>query len=80
MPDPAGRPFIHDDKETFAAALVLAEARLKNVARALIEKDYWVAHTLDALKRAGFVVHALSPSRGRGGLDRERRSRRSRPR
>ena len=37
MPDPAGRPFIHDDKETFAAARVLAEARLGNVARALIE-------------------------------------------
>lgn len=29
----------------------------RTFARALIEKDYWVTHTLDALKRAGFVVH-----------------------
>lgn len=47
---------IHDRPELLAELVTRVEARLDREA-CLVEKDYWVTHTLDALQRAGLDVH-----------------------
>lgn len=46
--------FIHDDPEF--ATLVRLVARERGMAAALVEKDYWVTHTLWSLQQAGLDV------------------------
>jgi hypothetical protein len=49
-----GVTFIHDDEEF--KALVLAVATDSGILPALVEKDYWVTHTLWALHRTGLDI------------------------
>ncbi|MFY2560663.1 nucleotidyl transferase AbiEii/AbiGii toxin family protein [Corallococcus terminator] len=46
--------FIHEDEEFDALLRIVAEKR--RLSLALVEKDYWVTHTLWALHKAGFEV------------------------
>lgn len=46
--------FVHEDEEFDALLRIVAEKR--RFALALVEKDYWVTHTLWALHNAGFEV------------------------
>jgi predicted nucleotidyltransferase component of viral defense system len=46
--------FVHDDREFDDLVQIVAGER--RLARGLVEKDYWVTHTLWALHAAGFEV------------------------
>lgn len=46
--------FIHDDPDFEALLQIVANDRRLNIA--LVEKDYWVTHTLWALHAQGFEV------------------------
>lgn len=59
--------FVHDDTDFDALLQIVAEKRGLGVA--LVEKDYWVTHTLWALHAQGFDVWfkgATSLSKGFG--------------
>jgi len=63
--------FVHDDAEFKALLQIVAEKRGLGVA--LVEKDYWVAHTLWALHAQGFDVWfkgGTSLSKGFGLIER----------
>lgn len=46
--------FVHDDPEF--ATLVNLVGRERQIAPALVEKDYWVTHTLWSLQQAGLDI------------------------
>lgn len=48
--------FIHEDPE-FEQLLRIVAARPPNIGEALVEKDYWVTHTLWALQQSGLAVY-----------------------
>jgi hypothetical protein len=48
-------PFVHEHHD-FAALLSIVSER-RRVAEALVEKDYWVTHTLWALQDSGLELH-----------------------
>lgn len=63
--------FLHDDPEFDALLQIVAQARSLGVA--LVEKDYWVTHTLWALQTQGFEVWfkgGTSLSKGFGLIER----------
>ena len=65
------RPFVHEHRD-FAALLSIVSGR-RGVAEALVEKDYWVTHTLWALQDAGLELHfkgGTSLSKGFGLIER----------
>lgn len=65
------RVLVHDHPEFEALLSIVSERR--GVATALVEKDYWVTHTLWALKEAGFRIHfkgGTSLSKGFGLIER----------
>lgn len=47
---------VHERPGLLAELVERAAARLDRDA-CLVEKDFWVTHTLDAIQRAGFEVH-----------------------
>jgi hypothetical protein len=56
MPRDRSQAALHDRPGLLAELVDRAVARLDREA-CLVEKDYWVTHTLDNLQRAGFEVH-----------------------
>lgn len=65
------RVFVHDHPE-FEALLSIVSER-QGVATALVEKDYWVTHTLWALEEAGLQIYfkgGTSLSKGFGLIER----------
>lgn len=63
--------FLHEHDE-FPAALGIVSAE-RGVGEALVEKDYWITHTLWALEQAGLVVSlkgGTSLSKGFGLIQR----------
>lgn len=65
------RPFVHEHRD-FAQLLSIVSGR-QGVAEALVEKDYWVTHTLWALQDAGLGLHfkgGTSLSKGFGLIER----------
>lgn len=64
--------FIHEDADAFDDLLTIV-AGDRNIAIALVEKDYWVTHALWALKDAGFDIWfkgGTSLSKGFGLIER----------
>ena len=65
------RSFVHDHPEFEALLSIVSEGRA--VTAALVEKDYWVTHTLWALEEAGLRTHfkgGTSLSKGFGLIER----------
>src|SRR4051812_48816021 len=62
----AGHISIHDDAEFDALLQIVAQTRRLGVA--LVEKDYWVTHTLWALHAQGFDVWFKAAPRCRKAL------------
>lgn len=46
--------FVHDDPDFDALLRIVADKR--RISIGLVEKDYWVTHTLWALKQTGFEI------------------------
>ena len=64
--------FIHENAEEFAD-LVQIVAGERGLRRSIVEKDYWVTHTLWALSRSGLDVWfkgGTSLSKGFGLIER----------
>lgn len=65
------KPFLHE-RDDFAELILIVSDRLERP-QALVEKDYWVTHTLWSLQQQGFRVHfkgGSSLSKGYGVIER----------
>jgi len=65
--------FVHDNLEEFADLIRIVAAERDGIARSIVEKDYWVTHTLWALSVTGLEVWfkgGTSLSKGFGLIER----------
>jgi hypothetical protein len=65
--------FVHSDRDEFADLIRIVAAERGGLLRSIVEKDYWVTHTLWALSRSGLDIWfkgGTSLSKGFGLIER----------
>ena len=48
--------FVHSDRDEFADLIGIVAAERGGLVRSIVEKDYWVTHTLWALSHSGLAI------------------------